>query len=150
MIRNTLCIGWRSLRRLLKGLLLLMVAYPFLLVMMYYTTDAFFPNGAELNRNFDLKTRSRGDFYLPNGRLIVRHARNLCWNETAVSGWGEPEGFVWLGGDHEVIYASDPRYLATIEESGLGRPTGPCRGFYSTRFDAETLLGTWRSMRPEN
>ena len=97
----------------------------------------------------DWQNRSRGDLYLPNGQLIARSVGNLCWNETAVSGWGDPEGFVWLGGDQEVIYASDPRYLATIEASGLGRPTGPCQGFYFNRLEAESLLGQWRSMRSE-
>ncbi len=53
MIKDILPALWRWLRRPLKGLLWLVVAYPFLLVVMYYTTDAFFPNGAELKRNID-------------------------------------------------------------------------------------------------
>ena len=125
MIKDPLLASWRWLRRPLKGLLWLVAAYPFLLVVMYYMTDAFFPNGAELRRNIDWQNRSRGDLCLHNGQLIARNVGNLCWNETSVSGWGNPEGFVWLGGDQGVIYASDPRYLATIEASGLGRPTGP-------------------------
>lgn len=149
MIKDILPALWRWLRRLLKCLIWLVVAYPFLLVVMYYTTDTFFPNGAELKRNIDWQNRSRGDLYLPTGQLIARSVGNLCWNEMAVSGWGDLEGFVWLGGDHEVIYASDPEYLATIEASGLGRPSGPCQGFYSTRLEAESLLGHRRSMRSE-
>ena len=60
-----------------------------------------------------------------------------------MSGWEEPEGFVWLGPGHEVIYASGPQYMAALEASGLGGLTGPCQGFYSIRMDAEMLLGHW-------
>ena len=150
MVKNTLLAWKKSLRRALRGLLWLVAAYPFLLVVMYYTTDAVFPNGAEIRRNMDWKNRSRGDLYRPNGHLIARDVGALCWNAAAVSGWGKLEGFVWLGGDHAVIYASDPRYLATIEASGLGRPTGPCQGFHPTRIDAESLLGQWISMRSDD
>ena len=149
MIKDIRHALWRWLCRPLKGLLWFVAAYPFLVVVMYYTTDAFFPNRAELRRNIDWQNWSRGDLYLPNGQLIARNVGSLCWNATAVSGWGDPEGFVWLGGDQEVIYASDPGYLATIEASGLGRPTGPCQGFHSTRLEAESLLGQWRSMRSD-
>lgn len=150
MIGGVLSSCRQGLRRLLKGLMWLMAAYPFLLVLMYYTTDVFFPNGAELNRNVDWQKGARGDLYLPDGQLIARDVNRLCWNETAVSGWGDPEGFIWLGGDHEVIYASDPMYVSTHEASGLGGLTGPCRGFYRPRLDAETLLGRRRPARPDD
>ena len=114
MIKDILHAVWRWLCRPLKGLLWFVAAYPFLVVVMYYTTDAFFPNRAELRRNIDWQNWSRGDLYLPNGQLIARNVGSLCWNATAVSGWGDPEGFVWLGGDQEVIYASDPGYLAWV------------------------------------
>ena len=85
----------------------------------------------------------------PQSALLEIDESDVLSIFTAVSGWGNPEGFVWLGGDQEVIYASDPRNLATTEASGLGRPTGPCQGFHSTRLDAEPLLGQWRSMRSD-
>jgi len=139
-----------NLRRLIKVLLWSAIAYPLLLILMSCTTDVLFPNGAGLNRNVDWSRRSRGDLYLPNGEIVARDVRRLCWNETAVSGWEEPEGFVWLGPGHEVIYASGPQYMAALEASGLGGLTGPCQGFYSIRMDAEMLLGHWESVWPQD
>lgn len=159
MIRTLLHFVGRWLRRLLKGVLWLVVAYPFLLVAMYFTTDAFFPNGAELNRNIDWERLfrygfyrtllTRGDLYLPNGQLIARRVDLLCWNETAVSGLAFPRGFIWLGGDHEVIYTNDPGYSEAIETSGLHSGPLRCGGPLRPVVNAETLLGRWMPMRPD-
>lgn len=144
MIKGTLPALSRWLRRTLKGLLGLVAAYPFLLVVMYYTTDAFFSNGAELWRSIDWQNRSRGDLNLPNGQLIARNVGKLCWNETSVSGWKDPEGFVWSCGDQQVIQDIEQRsrrvawvarrahakaYILPVTKqnhySGSGDPCGP-------------------------
>ncbi len=136
---------WRSLRWLMKFclrcLFYVVITYPVMILVMYYTTLDYLPNGAELHRNIDWQKRSRADLYLPNWDLIAENVDRLCWNETAVAGIGRPEPFIWLGGDTKVIYESDPQYEAALETSGLGDPWGKCGGFYPIALSAEMLLG---------
>ncbi|MDR0808982.1 MAG: hypothetical protein LBE86_07640 [Gemmobacter sp.] len=77
-----------------------------------------------------------------------------CHAEPCVEGqteyaWFDLQSFFWLGGDHEVIHAGDPGYLA-VEASGLGKPRGPCEGFDTIRSDAESLLRNWKLIWPGN
>ena len=148
----------RWTRRLLKGLFWVVVAYPFLLLMMYLTEDAVFPNGAWLQRNIDWEMIARHgpeqdpltriDLYLPDGRLIARRVDWLCWNETALSGKGVPQGFVWLGQGHEVNYRDDPDYDQAYETSRLGTPLGPCEGYHNKYLPPDVLFWDNKWMRP--
>ena len=158
MIRAFLRFIRRWLRRLIKGVFWVVLAYPFLLVLMYLTDDAIFPNGAMLKRNmdwemlyrydFERRFLTRGDLYLPDRRLIARRVDLLCWNETAISGAGDPHGFVWLGPGHDVIYRGDPGYEQAYEASGLGDSLGGCNGFRSKYVDPDMLIRHKKLMRP--
>ena len=129
----------------------MVIAYPFLLVLMYYTTDVTFPNGAVLYRNFDWQTGSRGDLYTANGVLIARDVDLFCWNEMAITGIGERRRFIWLSGEHDPIYGSDPRFPAVEMASGLIKPQesgyeGTGRPF----VNAEFVLTNLRPMRAQD
>jgi hypothetical protein len=151
VIRPVLRFLGRWVRRLLKGLFWMVIAYPFLLVLMYYTTDVTFPNGAVLYRNFDWQTGSRGDLYTANGVLIARDVDLFCWNEMAITGIGERRRFIWLSGEHDPIYGSDPRFPAVEMASGLIKPQesgyeGTGRPF----VNAEFVLTNLRPMRAQD
>lgn len=145
MIKHAFLAAWRIVRWLvkfwLKCTLYVVLTYPLLIVLMYYTTSKTFLNRAELHRNIDWENGSRADLYLPNWDLIAQNVDRLCWNETAVAGLGSPEPFIWLGGDTKVIYESDPNYNAALQASGLDGPGGECGGFYPIPMGAEVLLG---------
>jgi len=150
VIRPALRFLGRWARRLLKGLFWLVIAYPFLLVLMYYTENATFPNGAVLSRNFDWQNGSRGDLYTANGDLIARDVDLLCWNEMAITGIGERRRFIWLSGQHDAIYGGDPRFPAAEDTSGLFKPHLTCSGFRNMVVNAEFVLTNLRPMRAQD
>jgi len=126
-------------------------AYPFLLVLMYYTKNATFPNGAVLSRNFDWQKGSRGDLYTANGVLIARDVDLLCWNEMAITGIGERQRFIWLSGEHDPVYGSDPRFAAAEMASGLVKPQqSGCGGTIKPFVNAEFVLTNLRPMRAQD
>ena len=140
----------RWVRRLLKGLFWLVAAYPFLLVLMYYTENATFPNGAVLSRNFDWQKGSRGDLYTADGVLIARDVDLLCWNEMTIAGIGERQRFIWLSGEHDPVYGNDPRFPAVEMASGLVKPHLTCSGFLNMVVNAEFVLSNLRPMRAQD
>ncbi|MCE2748086.1 MAG: hypothetical protein LW715_04690 [Rhodobacter sp.] len=151
MIRPVLRFLGRWVRRLLKGPFWLVAAYPFLLVLMYYTKNATFPNGAVLSRNFDWQKGSRGDLYTANGVLIARDVDLLCWNEMAITGIGERQRFIWLSGEHDPVYGSDPRFAAAEMASGLVKPQqSGCGGTIKPFVNAEFVLTNLRPMRAQD
>ena len=150
MIRPVLRFLGRWVRRLLKGLFLLVAAYPFLLVLMYYTENATFPNGAVLSRNFDWQYGSRGDLYTADGVLIARDVDLLCWNEMAITGIGERQRFIWLSGEQDPVYGNDPRFPAVEMASGLVKPHLTCSGFLNMVVNAEFVLSNLRPMRAQD
>ena len=151
MIRPLLRFLGRWVRRLLKGLFWLVAAYPFLLVLMYYTENATFPNGAVLSRNFDWQEGSRGDLYTADGVLIARDVDLLCWNEMAITGIGERQRFIWLSGEHDPVYGSDPRFAAAEMASGLVKPQQSGCGSTNKPFvNAEFVLANLRPMRAQD
>ena len=151
MIRPALRFLGKWVRRLLKGLFWLAIAYPFLLVLMYYTENATFPNGAVLSRNFDWQNGSRGDLYTDDGVLIARDVDLLCWNEMAITGIGERGRFIWLSGEHDPIYGSDPRFPAVEMASGLIKPQkSGCRGNLRPFVNAEFVLVNLRPLRAQD
>ncbi|MCA3451811.1 MAG: hypothetical protein INF92_15925 [Rhodobacter sp.] len=151
MIRPVLRFLGRWVRRLLKGPFWLVAAYPFLLVLMYYTKNATFPNGAVLSRNFDWQKGSRGDLYTANGVLIARDVDLLSWNEMAITGIGERQRFIWLSGEHDPVYGSDPRFAAAEMASGLVKPQqSGCGGTIKPFVNAEFVLTNLRPMRAQD
>jgi hypothetical protein len=151
VIRPVLRFLGRWVRRLLKGPFWLVAAYPFLLVLMYYTKNATFPNGAVLSRNFDWQKGSRGDLYTANGVLIARDVDLLCWNEMAITGIGERQRFIWLSGEHDPVYGSDPRFAAAEMASGLVKPQqSGCGGTIKPFVNAEFVLTNLRPMRAQD
>jgi|GEM_PF-6911922 len=105
---------------------------------MYYTADARMPNGAVLKRNIDFGKWLRIDLYQSRwGEAIVRNVNWICWNDFAVEASGYPDSFIWLGGDNEVIFRNDPRYMDVLAQSGLQRPRGSCNGYYRAYLGPE-------------
>lgn len=151
MIRPLLRFLGRWVRRLLEGLFWLVAAYPFLLVLLHYTKNATFPNGAVLSRNFDWQKGSRGDLYTADGVLIARDVDLLCWNEMAITGIGERQRFIWLSGEHDPVYGSDPRFAAAEMASGLVKPQqSGCGGTIKPFVNAEFVLTNLRPMRTQD
>jgi len=104
-----------------------------------------------LYRNFDWQTVSRGDLYTANGVLIARDVDLLCWNEMAITGIGERRRFIWLSGEHDPIYGSDPRFPAVEMASGLIKPQeSGCEGTGRPFVNAEFVLTNLRPMRAQD
>jgi hypothetical protein len=150
MIGKFLCTIGKCLRQLLKWtlkvLLWIIVIYPPLQVLIHYTADADLPNGAVLERVIDWEKGSRVDLYKSDwGKLLVRDVEWICYNDTEVDGIG----FIWLGGEHEVIFADDPRYQATLKASGLFRPRSGCAGYHGAYIDPLLLINKMSRVIPE-
>ena len=116
---------------------------------MYYTADARMPNGAVLKRNIDFGKWLRIDLYRSRwGEAIVRNVNWICWNDFAVEASGYPDSFIWLGGDNEVIFRNDPRYMDVLAQSGLQRPRGSCNGYYRAYLGPELLVDGHYPIKP--
>lgn len=128
--------------QLIKGLLLVVTAYLLLLMVMFYTADAYLPNGAVLRRNIDLKYGWRIDLYRSEwGEVAVHDVQQICWNDAAIRGTGSPGGsFVWLDVDGAVIFRDNPRYVEALRASALRSPQGGCNGYFRPMLDPELLV----------